>query len=62
MRDVALDSVDDNKAVVEQIGMRNRNASDENLGGRGGVFLGGGDGDAAARAQCLDLGTESKSA
>lgn len=56
-----MDSVDDNKAIVEHIGMHYCNASNENFGGRCAIFLGGGDGDAVARAQWLNLGTKSKS-
>ena len=60
-RDEALEAVNDDHAVVEEIWLRDLHAADENLGG-GGVRLDriGGDGDAAARTQRFYLGPESE--
>lgn len=60
--DEALEAVNHHEAIVEEIGLRDLHASDENLGVRSVVLLErlGGDGDTASRAQGLDLRTESQ--
>lgn len=60
--DKALEAVNHQEAIVEEIWLRDLHASDEDLGVRSVVVLErlGGDGDTPARAQRLDLRTESQ--
>ena len=63
-RDEALEAMNNDETIVEEIWMSNLHSSDEDLTGGGGKVsrLGplGSDGDATACAQGLDLGTESE--
>lgn len=55
MRNEALETVDDDEAVVEEVRARDLDSVDEDL-----FLLVGGDGQAAVWSQCLDFGSENE--